>query len=130
MIQDVFYNNPKKTYNYKQLAALLNVEKKSGRQMVEVLLFELMESGFLSEGKVDMTASGAAYIVPEDGGEDVFVAQANLNTALHGDVVKILQFARKRRRQMEGEVIEIIKRKRELFVGTLEVSQNFAFLDQ
>src|SRR5690554_8141969 len=77
MIQDVFYNNPKKTYNYKQLAALLNVEKKSGRQMVEVLLFELMESGFLSEvsagrfkllsrgmqlvGKVDMTASGAAY---------------------------------------------------------------------
>lgn len=144
MIQDVFYNNPKKTYNYKQLAALLNVEKKSGRQMVEVLLFELMESGFLSEvsagrfkllsrgmqlvGKVDMTASGAAYIVPEDGGEDVFVAQANLNTALHGDVVKILQFARKRRRQIEGEVIEIIKRKRELFVGTLEVSQNFAFL--
>src|SRR5690554_3126276 len=144
MIQDVFYNNPKKTYNYKQLAALLNVEKKSGRQMVEVLLFELVESGLLSEGgagrlkllsrgmqrvgKVDMTASGASYIVREDGGEAVLVAQPNMNTALHGDVLKILQLARQRRRQMEREVIQLLTRKRELFAGTLEVTQNFPFL--
>ncbi len=145
MIQDVFSNNPKKTFNYKQIASMIDVTKKSGRQLVEVLLYELMETGVLSEvssgrfkllsrggshisGKVDMTASGAAYIVPDDGGDDVFVAQENLNTALHGDVVKVLLSARKRRRQAEGEVVEIIKRKRELFVGILDVSANFAFL--
>jgi len=145
MIQDIFSNNPKKTYNYKQIASMLGVTKKSGRQLVEVLLYELMEIGILSQvssgrfkllnrggsyitGKVDMTASGAAYIVPDDGGEDLFVAQENLNTALHGDIVKVSLFARKRRKQGEGEVVEIIKRKRELFVGILDVSANFAFL--
>lgn len=144
LIQDVFFNNPNKTYNYKQLAAMLGITKKSGRQQVQLVLIELSETGFLSEvssgrykllargayitGTVDMTASGAAYIVPEDGGSDVFVSQSNLKTALNGDIVKVLQFARRRGHSPEGEVVEIVKRKRELFVGSLEVSGSFAFL--
>lgn len=143
-IQDVFFNNPTKTYNYKQLAIMLGVTKKSGRQMIQLSLIELTESGFLSEvsagrfkllsrgahitGKVDMTASGAAYIIPEDGGQDVFVSQNNLMNALNGDIVKVLQYARRKRHTPEGEVVEIVKRKRELFVGTLEISGAFAFL--
>lgn len=144
LIQDVFFNNPNKTYNYKQLAAMLGITKKSGRQQVQLMLIELSETGFLSEvssgrykllargayitGTVDMTASGAAYIVPEDGGSDVFVSQSNLKTALNGDIVKVLQYARRRGHSPEGEVVEIVKRKRELFVGSLEVSGSFAFL--
>lgn len=144
LIQDVFFNNPQKSYNYKQIASIIGVTKKSGRQLVEVLLYELSESGYLGEvstgrfklqargsqieGRVDMTASGAAYIVPDDGGQDIFVTQANLNNALHGDRVRVLQYARRKRHQIEGEVVEIIKRKRELFVGVLDVSPNFAFL--
>lgn len=144
LIQDVFFNNPNKTYNYKQLAAMLGITKKSGRQQIQLGLIELSETGFLSEvssgrykllargayitGTVDMTASGAAYIVPEDGGADVFVSQSNLKTALNGDIVKVLQYARRRGHSPEGEVVEIVKRKRELFVGSLEVSGSFAFL--
>ena len=143
-LQDVFFNNPKKTYNYKQLSGMLAITKKSGRQKIQLLLIELTESGFLTEvssgrykllargayitGTVDMTASGAAYIIPEDGGGDVFVSQANLRTALNGDTVKVLQYARRRGHSLEGEVVEILKRKRELFVGNLDVSGNFAFL--
>jgi ribonuclease R len=143
-IQDVFFNNHKKTYNYKHIAEILGITKKSGRQLVEILLIELLEVGFVSEvstgrfkllsrgsqitGRVDMTASGAAYIIPDDGGEDVFVSQSNLNNALHGDIVSVLQYARKKRQKLEGEVVEIIKRKRELFVGTLEVNKTYAFL--
>ena len=120
MIQEVFNNNPKKSFNYKQMSAAIGLNKKSGRQLVEVLLFEMIESGVLSEiaagrfkmlsrgshiiGVVDMTASGAAYIVPEDGGDDVFVSQTNLNSALHGDTVKVLQYARKRRRDRKSVV--------------------------
>jgi len=143
-IQELFSKNPKRNFNYKQVAASLGITKKSGRQLIEILLFELRDSGALSEvsvgrfqllsggstilGKVDMTASGAAYIVPDQGGEDIFVSQSNLNTALHGDYVRVLQFARRKRQQGEGEVVEIIKRKRDLFVGILQVSSNFAFL--
>ncbi len=93
-IQELFFKNPKRNFNYKQVAAGLGITKKSGRQLIEVLLFELRDSGALSEvsvgrfqllsggsnilGKVDMTASGAAYIVPDQGGEDIFVSQSNL----------------------------------------------------
>ena len=144
MILDLFNANPKRTFNYKQIAGMLCLKKKSERQLTQVVLYDMMEAGVLSEvvhgkfklqirqahvvGTVDMTTSGAAYIIPEDGGEDVFVAQSNLNQALNGDKVKVLLYAIRRRHQPQGEVIEIIKRKRDLFVGTLEVSKHFAFL--
>lgn len=143
-ILDVFNANPKRSLNYKQVSAAMGLTKKSSRQLVEMLLLEMTEEGILSEvvpgkykllslaaqitGTVDMTAAGSAYIVPDEGGEDIFVSQANLKGALHGDKVKVLLFARKKRRQLEGEIVEIIKRKRELFVGQLQVSEHFAFL--
>lgn len=143
-ILDVFNANPKRSLNYKQVSAVMGLTKKSSRQLVEMLLLEMTEEGILSEvvpgkykllslaaqitGTVDMTVAGSAYIVPDEGGEDIFVSQANLKGALHGDKVKVLLFARKKRRQLEGEIVEIIKRKRELFVGQLQVSEHFAFL--
>jgi len=144
MILDLFNQDVKRSLNYKQVTGLLNLEKKSDRQTVQVLLYTLMRDGALTEivsgkfkiissdayiiGKVDMTATGAAYIIPDEGGDDVFVAQANLNQALEGDIVKVLKFAQRRSRQSQGEVVEIIKRKRDLFVGIVKVSRNFAFL--
>ena len=47
---------------------------------------------------------------------------------LNGDLVKILIFAKKRGRSQEGEVVEVLERKRETFVGRIEMSKNFAFL--
>lgn len=145
LIQGLFYNQPKRTFNYKQVAGLLEVKKQSGKQMVQVLLNELFESGYLTEvavgkyklmsrgstvtGTVDMTSTGAAYVIPDDEGQDIFIARGNMNTAMNGDMVKVLQFARRRRHQPEGEVIEIIKRKRDLFVGIMQVSSGgLAFL--
>ncbi|WP_010665565.1 ribonuclease R [Marinilabilia salmonicolor] len=144
-VKNLFSNNPQKTYNYKQASAALGITRKTGRLQVEVLLFELSEQNILNEvstgrfkmkmvpgtyvdGVVDMTAKGAAYIVPDEGDEDIFVSQNNLGHALNGDRVKVLQYARKRNRQAEGEVVEILERSRDQFVGTLEVSDNFAFL--
>jgi len=146
LIQGLFYNQPKRTFNYKQVSALLEVKKKTGRQAVQIILNELFESGYLTEvasgkykllsrgstltGIVDMTASGAAYVVPDDGteGGDVFISRNNMNHALHGDRVKVFQNARRRNRQPEGEVIEILKRKRDSFVGVMQVSRGLAFL--
>ena len=144
-VKNLFKNNPHKTYNYKQVSAALGITKKKTRLQIEVFLFELSEENFLKEvstgrfkllmapgiyveGIVDMTTRGTAYIVPDEGDEDIFVAQSNLGHALNGDRVKVLQYARKPRKQAEGEVVEIIERSRDHFVGTLEVSKGFAFL--
>ena len=146
LIQGLFYNQPKRTFNYKQVSALLEVKKKTGRQAVQIILNELFESGYLTEvvsgkykllsrgstitGVVDMTASGSAYVVPDDEteGGDVFISRNNMNHALHGDRVKVFQNARRRNRQPEGEVVEILKRKRDSFVGVMQVSRGLAFL--
>lgn len=112
--------------------------------MVVGILYDLTDLDFLHEvstgkfklkskighitGTVDMTARGAAFIVSDDLEEDVFVSQSNLNRALHGDVVKVYLFARRKSKQPEGEVVEIIKRKKTTFVGIIEISKNYAFL--
>ncbi len=145
LIQGVFTNNPKKTFNYKQVAGLLGLKKQTLKQAVVQILYDLSDDGFLTEvskgkfkllsrgrfviGTVDATRTGAAYIVPEgDEGSDIFVSQQNLKNALNGDTVKVQCFAKKRGKSLEGEIVEIIERKRTSFVGTVDLSDNFAFL--
>ncbi len=83
------------------------------------------------EGRVDMTRSGAAYVVTDETMDDVFVAPRYLNGALHGDTVQVLLFPRTYRgrgaqRRPEGEVLKVVKRAREFFVGTLRKSRKYA----
>jgi len=79
-------------------------------------------------GTVDMTRMGYGYIISDEIEDDVFVAARNLNTALHGDKVKVWLYARKKGSRPEGEVVEILERWKSSFVGTLEVMPGFAFL--
>lgn len=83
-------------------------------------------SGKTYEGRVDMTRSGAAYILIDGLENDVFISQRNVNTALNGDRVKIRTWTPRGRQKMEGEVMEIIERATEHFVGTLNVYNRFA----
>lgn len=144
LILEIFTNNPTQTYNYKQISKLLQIRDMGVKQLLVTALYHLKDENRLYEvstgkfklkskggtisGIVDMTARGTAYIVSDDVDDDVFVSQSNLNHALHGDLVKVNLFARRRNRQPEGEVVDILKRKKTQFVGTVEMSKNFAFL--
>lgn len=140
----LFTNNPTKLFNYKQIAKRFEIKDDSIKGLITAILYELRDSGILVEisrgkfkittqggyitGKVDLTMRGAGYIVSEESDEDVFVTQTNLNHALNGDIVKVYLYAKMRGRQPEGEVVEIIKKSKENFVGVVEVSKNFAFM--
>lgn len=144
LIIDLFSKYPKRTFNYKQISGLLEVKNRTSKQMVQVILIELFEDGYLTElstgkfkkisrgayvtGIIDMTKKGSAYLIMEEEGDDIFISQSNMNKALNGDTVKVLQFAKRKHHQPEGEVVEILKRKRETFVGVVEISNGFAFL--
>ncbi len=144
LIIDLFSKYPKRTFNYKQISGLLEVKNRTSKQMVQIILIKLFEDGHLTElskgkfklisrgayvtGVIDMTKKGSAYLVMEEEGEDIFISQSNMNKALNGDTVKVLQFAKRKHHQAEGEVVEILKRKRETFVGVVEISNGFAFL--
>ncbi len=141
----VFGRSPKQIYNYKQISKLLFIQDKQRRAIVNSTLDELVEMKQLEQlepgryrllsragyktGTLDMTQHGYAFLVSEDSKEDVFIARNNLKTALDGDLVKVFVYpAHKKRTRMEGEVVEILERARDTFVGTVEISRNYAFL--
>jgi len=88
------------------------------------------------EGRVDMTRTGAAYIVSELMDTDVYVPPKYVNGALNGDTVRVMLFAPApyrggRRgdqgaRKPEGEVMEVLKRANEFFIGTIRLNRKYA----
>jgi ribonuclease R len=140
----LFTKMPNRTMNYKQVAAKMGLKPAKVRGGIEFAFKKLVAEGQLiavdhgrfklkyhelyTTGRVDMTNSGNAYVISPDTEEDIIIKAGNLNRALHGDEVKVLLFARTRGRRLEGEVVEIVKRKKMEFVGTVQVNKNFAFL--
>ena len=140
----IISKSPEKGYNYKQIAKKLNITDGPSRGMISDLLNSLTKQGQLQEvyrgkyrmkqsrgyitGTVDMTRMGYGFIKSDEMEEDVFVTAKNLRTALHGDKVRVWLFAKRKGARPEGEVVEILERWRNSFVGTVEVMPNFAFL--
>ena len=103
---------------FKWNKAATNSSKKSKKQ------------GKLAIGTMDVTRSGAAYVVCDDQEElekDIFVPAHRSMGALHGDTVEVMWYL-SRRGKPEGEVTQIVKRKNEHFIGTLVLSRQFAFV--
>jgi ribonuclease R len=75
-----------------------------------------------------MTGRKTAYFVCTDFEEDVFIPTNNLNHALDGDTVKVYVYNRRKGKRAEGEVIEVIERKKTDFVGVIDIQKNFAFV--
>jgi ribonuclease R len=80
------------------------------------------------EGKVDKTRSGAAFIVVEGLEKDIFVPPRRLGTALHHDTVLIKIFNLKKRKP-EGEVLKVVSRYRDRFVGRLIKHKNQSIVE-
>ncbi|MDR2285601.1 MAG: ribonuclease R, partial [Sphingobacterium sp.] len=144
LIVDVFEKSGNPLLNYKQVAAKLNITDSDSKVAIADILNDSSKSGQFAQpergkfklrqlqvyiiGKVDMTADGSAYIVPNDEFEnDIFVAPRKVRQALHEDIVKVHVYERKKGRKREGEVVEILQRAKTDFTGTIDISQSYAF---
>ncbi len=74
-------------------------------------------------GTVDLTRSGAAFIQVPGRDRDIFVPPHSVHTAMQGDTVEVRLVASRRGRP-EGEVIRILKRVQDHFIGTLRITRN------
>jgi ribonuclease R len=86
----------------------------------------MIKIGDILEGRVSMNASGSAYLVNPELPKDIYLHKSKTNRALHLDTVKV-KVIPGQGRALEGEVVEIIERFRTEFVGTIQISQKFAF---
>ena len=144
LITKAMAKNPNQPLNYKQIAARLRITGKEEKKALTDALLRMKKDGMAEErnhgkyvlksvggyvtGTIDLTKFGYAFVISEESEDDVFIAARNLNTALHGDKVKVLLYARHKGKRPEGEVVEIISRSRATFVGTIELTKQFAFL--
>ena len=144
-ILKILSQNANKPFNYKQIAAILELDDTKSRNEIikdlkilaaEKVIIETEPGKYLVkafsqdyyEGKIDMTSRKTAYFICEDFEDDVFIPTNNLNHALDKDKVKVYVYNRRRGKKPEGEVIEIIERAKSEFVGVIDIQKNFAFV--
>ena len=140
----VFKENPSKSFNYKQVAAKLNINDTQRRNAVIKALGKLNAQKIINQtdkgkfvfradkkdyidGIIEMTSSGNAYLLMSDK-EDIFIAKRNTNKALDGDHVLVYQSKRRKNGKKEGEVVEILQRATHDFIGILERKKDFGFV--
>ena len=95
--------------------------------------FILPETADLFTGKLQLHAGGSGHVLAEEeGGKDLFIASANLDTALHGDrvVARLIQQPRdhgrpRRDGRTEGRILRVLERAGAPIVGTLQKTKNF-----
>lgn len=143
LVTDWFRDNQESSISIKRLYDELKLKTHPMRSMCLDIVMELLDDGFLKEkdgqfqlmqkskfleGVLQRRVGGKNFLVPDDGSENVFVAERNSAGAVNGDRVKVVLFARKPHSGLEGEVTEILKRAKDTFVGTLQVKGKFAYL--
>ena len=151
-IKSCFNENPFSSYNYKQIENVVGAHDIAAKNLVKELLKELTQKGELEEyrrgkykinpnslheetikrtnitGKVDMKQTGKAYVISEELSDDVFIGASHTGHALHNDIVKVQLFPKRKGHKLEGQIVQIIKRAKTRFVGTIEKTHKFAFL--
>jgi ribonuclease R len=95
---------------------------------VDKNIFKLTDHGTEMTGIFQRKSNGKNSFIPDGGGEPIFVAERNSAHAMNNDRVRIAFFAKRKNRGAEGEVIEILERANDTFVGRLEITKSYAFL--
>ena len=144
-ISDIFRNNPTKSFNYRQISHAIGLNRKEEKNAVGDILLDMAEQKIfrqVSQGKFIANITAAyitgtidrqsvahkTYLVPDDGSESVFIAERSMNRALNGDKVKVMLYPLRRKKELEGEVVEIIERARERFVGIIDSKHGVTIL--
>jgi ribonuclease R len=141
----VLKNNGQKSYRPKELAKALGFrDNKAFRRFMNVLS-EMDEQNLIGkekggryvykprpttiEGVLRVNQKGFGFVEVEGFEEDLFVREANMLTALDGDLVLVGLAAKTHGdRRREAEVLKVVERRRTQAVGTFRRKGHFAFV--
>ena len=144
MLVSLFNHNEGRIISPKEIFRELNLTSTASRTLCVQVLDEMVFDGFIMEpefrryvlanntsmlfGTFSRSKDGYNEFYPEDGSEPVLISERNSAHALTDDLVRVALFASRRGRGREGEVVEIVKRVHDTFVGELHVEKHYAFL--
>ena len=144
MLVSLFNRSEGRMISPKEIFKELGLTSTSARTLCVHILDDMVFDGYLMEpefrkyvladntsmlfGTFSRSKDGYNEFYPEDGSEPVLISERNSAHALTDDLVRVALFARRRGRGREGEVVEIVKRVHDTFVGELHVEKHYAFL--
>jgi len=85
--------------------------------------FCISEKLNLIPGRIQGHPDGFGFLIPEQGGEDIFLSSREMMQVLHNDRVMVQTIGQDRKGRPEGKVIEILERKNETLVGRVVQGQ-------
>lgn len=144
LILKLLRSHRSKTYNYKQIAAHLNVNDSHSRNQIIKKLQLLKSKNEIEEvergkfkalintdyhtGIIEVNAKGSGYVICDAFDDDIYIGSNYINKALHLDEVEFYIFKRRRNGKLEGEVTHIINRAKSSYVGVIQIHKSYAFV--
>ena len=143
LVISIFKENPSKIFNYKQLSKILKIKELGIKILLNDVMISLSKTGILKEerrgnfkliqlikkviGIVNTSIKSGVYVDVEEMEEEVFVPKEFSVFSLKHDKVELVIF-NKKNGKFQGEVVRIIERKQNTFVGLLQETKGFGFL--
>ena len=141
-----FNRNQGRGYKSKDISKKLGFTTEYEYASLKAALHRLEEEGFLIRigkrfqlnkfpqtnkltGRLEINRNGYGFVVINNENiNDVFIASRNLGSAFDGDTVEVELFAKQKGKNIEGQIVRIIDRKRKEYVGIVKKSKSFFFI--
>ncbi len=114
---------------------LIALDRRLGAMLRDGQLIKNRKKGFcvidkeeLIVGRVTGHADGFGFLIPEEGGDDLFLTHREMRKLMHGDraVVRVAGIDNRGRR--EGTIVEVLERAHEKIVGRLAIEGGVGFV--
>lgn len=143
-LTELFQLNTEEDISLKHIYSELKLNTHPLKMLCQDIIKDMIQEDYLTEpekgryklknpdqiitGTFQRKNNGKNSFLPDDGGAAVFIAERNSAHAMNNDKVRVALFAKRKNHEREGEVIEILQRANDTFVGKLKVDKNYAFL--
>jgi exoribonuclease R len=145
-LKSFFKSNPDRAFKSKDIAHRLKIRNDTDYVELKTTLHELSSEKFLSRngkryklnrlpdsnkiiGHFEMNENGYGFVIPKNQKTgDIFISAKESGNAFHGDLVEVALFAKQKGKNLEGQITQVVKRKRKEFVGQLKKSKSFYFI--
>ena len=131
-LMDFFHSKPDEVLSLKYIFEQLHLTTHPLKMLCRDILSDLLLDDYITEvdkskyklnnhgvemvGTFQRKSNGKNSFIPEGGGDPIFVAERNSAHAMNNDKVRISFYAKRRGREAEGEVIEILERANDIFI--------------
>ncbi len=146
LIKSFFNKNSKTKIKPKDLAKKINALSTHEYAQLKDVLYNLAQEGYLEKigkryslnkektdkliGTFQISREGTfGFVILKNSNlNDIFIPEKSFSTAFHGDIVEVKLVARQRGKNLEGKIVEVIKRQNEEIIGILTKVKSYYYV--